>query len=97
MDVTDEWRSMASAPRNGTMILVAISSSEQGPAEVDVVRWGRPLGKAESAWIATDSDRDASVIYAEGELTAWMPLPEVVPRLRRRHRGEPNEGEGSGI
>ena len=34
-----EWQDMARAPRNGTRILVEIRASEQGPAEVDLVRW----------------------------------------------------------
>lgn len=79
--LSGEWRSMASAPRDGTRILVAIRATEQGPAEVDVVRWwSRP--SSESGWLATDSDAAAPITYAEAELSSWMPLPSVLPRLR---------------
>src|SRR5688572_21265284 len=70
-----EWRSMRSAPKDGTRILVTVRASEQGAAEVDVVKWARPDRDREAGWIATDSDPEARVVYAEGELAAWMPLP----------------------
>ena len=41
MDETDHWRNMASAPRDGSRILVTVRSSEQGPAEVDMAYWSR--------------------------------------------------------
>ncbi len=77
-----DWRSMASAPKDGTRILVAIRSSEQGPAEVDVARWAKPDKTAEECWVAGDSDPEAPVTYADTELSSWMPLPSPVPPLR---------------
>jgi hypothetical protein len=37
-----EWRPMRTAPRDGTRILVTVRESEQGAAEVDVVKWASP-------------------------------------------------------
>ena len=36
---TDQWRRIASAPKDGSRILAVIRGTEQGPADVDVVRW----------------------------------------------------------
>ena len=77
-----DWKTMRSAPRDGTRILVALRASEQGPAEVDVVRWAKLARSAEEGWVATDSDLDARVVYADAELSAWMPLPTPLPKLR---------------
>jgi hypothetical protein len=77
----EDWTPMHSAPRDGTRILVLVRASEQGAAEVDVVRWMR-AGVADEGWIATDSDSDARFMYAEGELESWMPLPSALPKLR---------------
>lgn len=90
------WQPMASAPRDGTRILVAVNASEQGPAEVDVVRWAKPERNAEECWVATDSDADSPVVYAPGELSSWMPLPTPLPRLRSR-APDPGEADGSAI
>ena len=73
---------MAGAPRDGSRILAAIRASEQGPAEVDVVRWARSDPGGEKGWIAADSDPALVIVYAEVELTHWMPLPSPLPRLR---------------
>ncbi len=93
-----DWRTMASAPKDGTRILVTVRASEQGPAEVDVVKWAKPDRAAEAGWIATDSDAAAPIAYAEGELAFWMPLPRVLPALRstRIASGEPYSGEIDG-
>ena len=77
-----EWHDMASAPKDGSRILVAVRGSEQGPAEVDVARWARPEKSAEESWIAVDSDPACVIVYAEAELSGWMPLPTPVPKLR---------------
>lgn len=101
-DVT-EWQPMATAPRDGSRILVTVRASEQGPAEVDVVKWARVAGAAEPGWIATDSGADAPIVYAAGELASWMPLPSALPSLRsaRIAKGEPppdpGEMDGSAI
>jgi hypothetical protein len=100
-----EWRPMASAPKDGTRILAAIRASEQGPAEVDVVRWARSAPGGEKGWIAADSDPALVIVYAEVELTHWMPLPSPLPKLRvtqvagRREPGrfDADEMGGSGI
>ena len=41
MDEASGWREMATAPKDGTRILVTVRNSEQGPAEVDVAHWAR--------------------------------------------------------
>ncbi|HET7714224.1 MAG TPA: hypothetical protein VFK86_01215 [Bauldia sp.] len=88
-----EWRSMRSAPKDGTRILVTVRASEQGGAEVDVVKWARPDPQAEPGWIATDSDPEARVVYGEGELAAWMPLPAAVASRGTRPALAPYTGE----
>jgi hypothetical protein len=92
-----EWRPMPTAPKDGARILVTVRASEQGPAEVDVVKWARQERSGEAGWIATDSDPAARIIYADAELSAWMPLPTVLPKLRsvRVATGEPYSGEES--
>ena len=78
---SDDWRTIATAPRDGSQILVAVRASEQGPAEVDVVCWSRAERAEENGWVATDSRPGLSLIYAEAELTGWMPLPTPMPPL----------------
>ena len=73
---------MASAPRDGTLVLVKVRATEQGPGEFDMVRWTRSARSGEEGWIAADSDPAARVIYAESELAYWMPLPSQLPELR---------------
>jgi hypothetical protein len=92
------WQAMASAPRDGTRILVELRASEQGPAEVDMVRWARPDREAEACWLSTDSDPGVAIIYAEAELAGWMALPTPLPKLRSVQGGaDPDEIGGSGI
>lgn len=95
------WLDMASAPKDGKKVLVALRASEQGAAEVEMVRWAKAGGAAEAAWIA-DSDPSCVITYSEPELTGWMPLPTPVPSLRSaRPRQQwddaPDEMGGSGI
>ena len=99
-----DWRSMESAPRDGTRVLVAIRPTEQGPAEVDVARWASPTPGTDACWIAIDSDPDALVTYFDVELTWWMPMPTPLPRAPGSGRPLPptpppasDEMEGSGI
>ena len=77
-DDPGRWRLMDSAPRDGTSILASVRASEQGPAAVDVVRWAI----RDERWIAADSDPGCIVVYADTEITAWMPLPASLPKLR---------------
>ncbi len=94
------WRPIHDVPKDGTTVLAQVRASEQGPAEVDVVRWA--IG--DERWIAADSDPGCVIVYADAELTAWMPLPDALPKLRelksagRRVRGRfEDEIGGSGI
>lgn len=77
-----EWQKMASAPRDGSKVLVALKASEQGPAEVDVARWARSPQSGEACWIAADSDPTCPVAYADSDLAYWMKLPTTLPKLR---------------
>ena len=95
---------MATAPRDGTLVLVAVRASEQGPAEVDAVRWARSARSGEESWVANDSDPFARVVYAESELVGWLPLPTQMPALRSRKVAAPppstdavGEADGSGV
>jgi hypothetical protein len=98
------WASMGSAPRDGTLVLVRIRATEQGPSEVDAVRYAKSARSGEEGWVANDSDPFARVVYAEGELASWMPLPTQLPKLRSA-RDVPaappadiaDEGDGSAI
>jgi hypothetical protein len=76
------WAPMATAPRDGSLVLVRIRASEQGPAEIDAVRFARSARSGEEGWVANDSDPHARVVYAENELSSWMPLPTQLPKLR---------------
>jgi len=97
------WASMTTAPRDGTLVLVRIRATEQGPAEVDAVRFAQSARSGEDGWVANDSDPFARVVYAEGELAAWMPLPTQLPKLRSARDVPPGppddveEGDGSGM
>jgi hypothetical protein len=97
-----KWAPMATAPRDGTLVLARIRASEQGPSEVDSVRWSKSARSGEGNWVANDSDPFARVIYGEGELSAWMPLPNQAPAPRSQppaspHHSEPDESDGSAI
>ena len=99
-----KWASMNTAPRDGSLVLVRVRASEQGPAEVDAVRWAVSARSGEEGWVANDSDPFARVAYGEGELSGWSPLPTQRPRLRseRLAAGEapldtPDEDDGGGI
>jgi hypothetical protein len=89
MDQPDpkKWERMASAPRDGTLVLVKVRASEQGPAEFDMVRWAKSARSGEEGWVAADSDPFARVVYAEGELAYWMPPPGRLPKLRSASGG----------
>jgi len=95
-----DWQRMVAAPRDGTRILVLVRASEQGAAEVDVVRWLRSPRTGEEGWVATDSDSGARFVYAEGELQSWMPLPAALPQIapsRRAATPDPDAIDGAGI
>ena len=101
-----KWASMSTAPRDGSLVLVRLRASEQGPAEVDAVRWAVSARSGEEGWVANDSDPFARVAYGEGELAGWSPLPTQLPRLRseRLAAGNPppasdtsDEVDGGGI
>jgi hypothetical protein len=93
---------MSTAPRDGTLVLVAIHASEQGAAEVDAVRWAQSARTGEEGWVANDSDPFARIVYAEPELSGWLPLPTQLPALRsqkqpRTRPSGPDESDGGGI
>lgn len=99
----DKFEPMASAPRDGTLVLVAIRASEQGPAELDAVRWAQSARSGEEGWVANDSDPFARFVYSEAELTGWSPLPTQMPELRSaratsgKRDPDPEESDGAGI
>lgn len=98
-----QWEPMATAPRDGSPVLARLRATEQGPAEVDTVRWSTSARSREEGWVANDSDPEARVVYAENELSAWQPLPGQMPRLRAERQRKPQpiptpeEGDGSGV
>ena len=103
---TSKWVPMESAPRDGSLVLVRMRASEQGPAEVDAVRWAVLARSGAEGWVANDSDPFARVVYGEGELSGWSPLPTQIPPLRstRLAAGDPppssatpDEEDGGGI
>lgn len=60
MSEPDRWRHMASAPKDGSRVLVTVYSSEQGPAEVDVAYWSHGDRFGMEGWRASDSAPAAS-------------------------------------
>ncbi|MEX0853366.1 MAG: hypothetical protein WD036_08830 [Bauldia sp.] len=94
-----KWVPMASAPRDGTLVLARVRATEQGPAEIDAVRWAVSARSDEGNWIANDSDPFARVAYAEVELAGWMPLPTQVAGPRSEPavaEAEPADDESDG-
>ena len=96
------WLPMASAKRGGERILVTVRGGEQGPAEVDTVRFQAVRGSSERRWAATDMGPDGLVTYDEDELVAWMALPEPTLQSAATAFPEPAdeadfEDAGSGI
>ena len=67
---------IATAPRDGSLVRVALRASEQGPAELDTVRWAKSASSGQEGWVAFDSDPQARVVYSDGELAYWLPLPQ---------------------
>ena len=105
MDEPDlsKFEPMDTAPRDGTLVLVAVRASEQGPAELDAVRWAQSARSGEEGWVANDSDPFARFVYSEAELTGWSPLPTQMPELRSqpaeaaKRDQDPKEIDGAGI
>ncbi|MGP0061888.1 MAG: hypothetical protein ACLPID_21705 [Beijerinckiaceae bacterium] len=104
MDSTDlkQWRPMATAPKDGTRIIVLTRATEQGPSDVDVVRWTKPPNLGDYCWTATDSDHSCTIIYDNWEVAYWMPMPSGMapyktPHLASKLPPPPEEEDGSGI
>ena len=102
MEAPDRWRKMASAPRDGSRVLVTVRASEQGPAEVDVAYWARRDQFGDEGWRAGDSNPGCVIGYAEPELKCWMPLPSAnlsraSPALPVPWEGDDEYLDGSGI
>ncbi len=92
---------IATAPRDGSLVRVALWASEQGPAEFDTVRWSRSATSGEEGWVAFDSDPEARIVYSDGEIAYWLPLPSQTaarrPRRAPKPPREPGESDGSAI
>jgi hypothetical protein len=101
IDEPDRWRTMPSAPKDGSRILVTIRPSEQGQAEVDLAFWSNSDRFGEEGWRSSDSSPGRIIEYAEPELKCWMPMPSA--NLDRTSLPSPWVGEdeeeldGSGI
>jgi hypothetical protein len=97
----DQWRHMATAPRDGTRILVTVRPVEQGAADVDVAYWAQADSQGIEGWRAADSAPGAIFAYADPELKCWMPLPDASagqPAQRPGpYEGDEFELDGSGI
>ena len=94
---------IATAPRDGSLVRVALRASEQGPAELDTVRWAKSATSGQEGWVAFDSDPDARVVYADSELAYWLPLPSQIAPARPPSSTKPSaasseeESDGSAI
>ena len=55
MSAPDQWRHMATAPRDGSRFLATVRPVEQGDADVDVVYWSRADQFGMEGWRAADS------------------------------------------
>lgn len=77
MHDSDRWRQMASAPKDGSRILVTIRPSEQGPGEVDLAYWSNGDRFGAEGWRASDSLPGRIIQYADPELKCWMPMPSA--------------------
>lgn len=101
MAEADRWRIMASAPKDGSRILVTLRPSEQGPAEVDLAYWSPRDHQGDEGWRSSDSVPGRIIAYAETELKCWMPLPSAAAGrtgLPDAWQGrEQRELDGSGI
>lgn len=104
MEEAERWRNMASAPKDGSRILVTVRPVEQGPAEVDVAYWARPDQFGIEGWRAADSYPGCIIGYAEPELKCWMPLPQAnlgknaaTATMPTPWQGDEIEVDGSGI
>jgi hypothetical protein len=94
---------IATAPRDGRPVVVWLKASEQGPAQMDVVRWAYSAQSGEGAWVANDSDSVARVAYSDGDIECWLPLPtqdtarRPAPRKPRETDTDSGELDGGGI
>lgn len=75
MSEPSQWRSMATAPKDGTRILVTVRQAEQGAADVDVAYWAAADTSGIEGWRAADSYPGSIIPYADPEIVCWMPLP----------------------
>ena len=96
-----EQAPIATAPRDGSLVRVALWASEQGPAEFDTVRWARSATSGEEGWVAFDSDPDARIVYSDNEIAYWLPLPSQTTARRPEQApmspAGPDESDGSVI
>ncbi len=92
---------IATAPRDGSLVRVALWASEQGPAELDTVRWARSASSGEEGWVAFDSDPEARIVYSDSEIAYWLPLPSQAPSRRpsppSKATPDTDESDGSAI
>ena len=72
---TGQWRSMTTAPKDGTRVLITVRSVEQGSADVDVAYWAEADSYGLEGWRAVDSHPGSIVPYADPEIICWMPIP----------------------